>query len=234
MAAVHRMAFYPVLVTQGPWVKWNTLRLPEPDGPREGVVGEGPPLRLLITGDSSAAGVGVSDQSHALSGQLAHRLKSRVRLDWRLVARCGNTTPMALAALHKAPPRPADVAVVGLGVNDLTAGVPLGAWLNRKRAMIDHLRQVQGVRRIYYSGLPPMWQFPRLPNPLRWTLGHQAERYDRALRALIAQISDVTWITLDMTLDHTNMAEDGYHPAAPVYAAWADAIVTQMKADGTL
>ncbi len=67
LAALHRLAFYPVLVTQGPFIKLRTERLEEPKGAREGVVGQGPDLRLLIIGDSSAAGVGVTSQSQALS-----------------------------------------------------------------------------------------------------------------------------------------------------------------------
>ncbi|MDA9318629.1 SGNH/GDSL hydrolase family protein, partial [Octadecabacter sp.] len=56
-------AFYPVLVTQGPFIKFRTPRLQEPKGARMGVIGQGPDLRLLIVGDSSAAGGGVATQS---------------------------------------------------------------------------------------------------------------------------------------------------------------------------
>lgn len=229
-AVAHRLAFYPVLVTQGPWVKWNTVRLQEPKGPRDGVAGQGPDLRLLITGDSSAAGVGVSTQSQALSGQLVDRLSKHFRVDWQLIARCGNTTPMTLQRLRAAAPRRADVAVVGLGVNDITHGTPLRVWMRQKEQMLDYLTGQLGVRHVYYSGLPPMFQFPRLPNPLRWTLGHQAQRFDAALRQMLAERSDATWITLDLELGPENMAEDGYHPGPAVYAAWADAVTARVLA----
>lgn len=230
-AALHRLAFYPVLVTQGPFIKFRTPRLQEPKGPREGVTGQGPDLRLLILGDSSAAGVGVPSQSQALAGRLAFGLEPYVRLDWRLVARCGDTTPMALRRVKAAQPRRADVAVVALGVNDIMRGTRLQRWLEQTEALVDHMTGHMGVGHVYLSGLPAVSQFPRLPNPLRWTMGHQAERYDRGLRGFVDSRDDVTLIPADMALDASVMAEDGFHPGPKVYATWADMIVTQVRAD---
>ncbi|PVA06694.1 SGNH/GDSL hydrolase family protein [Thalassorhabdomicrobium marinisediminis] len=231
---LHKMCFYPVLLTQGPWIKARTPRLPEPEGVREGVLGEGPDLRVLIAGDSSAAGVGVDTQDDALSGQLTRRLARRARVDWQLVAKCGNTTPTALRQLQKAQPRPVDVAVVGLGVNDITSGATVSQWLRRTDALIDHLRGDLGAQQVYLAGIPPLWQFPVLQNPLRWTLGHQAERFDRALRQHLAARGDATWITLDMGLSEDNMAPDGFHPGPVVYAEWARAVADRIFVDRKL
>lgn len=231
VAAIHQIAFYPVLFTQGPYIKWRTVKLPEPLGPRAGRLGKGRDLRMLICGDSSAAGVGVRHQSQALSGHLARRLARHVCLDWQVIAKCGNTTPMALNQLRRARPQGADVAVIGLGVNDITSGTPLNRWQEQVADLLDHLTSDLGVSHIYYSGIPPLAQFPALANPLRWTLAHQAERFDKALRQLLGERDNTSWITLDMSLNASNMAEDGFHPAEPVFAAWADAIVTHMKAD---
>ena len=231
MAALHRLAFYPVLVTQGPFIKFRTERLQEPKGAREGVIGQGPDLRLLIVGDSSAAGVGVSTQSQALSGRLAYGLSPYAQLEWQLVARCGDTTPMSLHRVKAAQPRRADVAIVALGVNDIMRGTRLSRWLEQTDALIDHLVTTVGVGHVYVSGLPAVSQFPRLPNPLRWTMGHQAERFDRGLRDLVAQRADTTLIPADMALNVDNMARDGFHPGPKVYAFWADLIVAQIRKD---
>ncbi|EEX09439.1 hypothetical protein SL1157_1477 [Ruegeria lacuscaerulensis ITI-1157] len=53
-----RLPLLPLLAAQALMVRQRALRLPEPSGPREGRQGRGPRLRLLIVGDSSAAGVG--------------------------------------------------------------------------------------------------------------------------------------------------------------------------------
>ena len=50
----------PLIVPQGLWVRATIPLLQEPPGERQGTSGDGPPLRLLILGDSAAAGVGTS------------------------------------------------------------------------------------------------------------------------------------------------------------------------------
>jgi hypothetical protein len=52
----------PVIILQGLWVRKKIPRVQEPSGARKGRSGKGKPLRILIAGDFSAAGVGVSRQ----------------------------------------------------------------------------------------------------------------------------------------------------------------------------
>ena len=68
----------PLLLWQGRRVRRDTPKLPEAEGPRDGIAGAdrpGRPLRLLIVGDSSAAGVGASVQDEALAGRLVGRVE---------------------------------------------------------------------------------------------------------------------------------------------------------------
>lgn len=48
-------ALAPVLIGQGRYVRRVTPSLQEPEGERQGSLGEGPELRVLILGDSAAA-----------------------------------------------------------------------------------------------------------------------------------------------------------------------------------
>ena len=228
---LHRIAFLPVLYVQGLFVRWNTVKLHEPAGPREGVIGDGPDLRVLILGDSSAAGVGTQDQSQALSGQMAAILKHHVRLDWQLVARSGDTTPMALDHVKEAAPRPVDLVVVGLGVNDILHGTHQAAWLRQTQDLIDHLTGPYGATHVYLSGIPPVIQFPRLPQPLRWVLGHRAAQFDRALRVYVKDMPHVSMIAADMPMEGDVMSEDGFHPGPIVFTAWANSVTRRVKAD---
>ena len=76
-----RIACAPLLITQALRVRRSAQSLPEPPGPRSGMLGSGPPLRLAIIGDSSAAGVGAASQKEALGGQLSGALAQQVTLD---------------------------------------------------------------------------------------------------------------------------------------------------------
>ncbi|MDX8351515.1 SGNH/GDSL hydrolase family protein [Cognatiyoonia sp. IB215182] len=218
----------PVLLLQAIYLRMTVLRLPEPEGPRAGRTGQGPVLRLAILGDSSAAGVGVADQKDALLGQVIHRLLSRFTVDYRLLAATGSRTGDVLGWLQDMSEFDADVVVVALGVNDVTKGVSLRRWLRQQSALLDRLVHDFGVKYVIVSGLPPMHDFPLLPQPLRWVLGRQAARFDKALHAMVAGRPDATSITIDMRLDRDNMSEDGFHPGPLVYAAWADAVVAQV------
>lgn len=227
---VTRLALSPVLLGQAVAVRRRALRLSEPEGPRAGVCGEGPDLRLLIAGDSSAAGVGVAHQDQALAGQLVAALASDFAVHWQLHATTGHTTAQTLARLRDLPRQPFDIAVTALGVNDVTRQVPLARWVQRQTALATLLRDRFGVRGHWRSGLPPMDAFPLLPRPLRDVLGAQARAYDAWL-ARTAQ-GHLHHLPFDRArLDVALMAEDGFHPGAPIYAAWAQELATGIRAE---
>ena len=213
-----------LLLAQAVYLRWTVLRLPEPRGSRNGVAGHGPLLRVLILGDSSAAGVGVDHQDEALLGQLTDRLSSYATVDYKLLAVTGARTGDVLGWVDQLPSVPFDVVVVALGVNDVTKGVSLRKWLRQTASLLDRLVTDFDARYVFVSGLPPMRDFPLLPQPLRWVLGRQADRFDRALHAMVETRDDATRITIDMRLNEGNMSADGFHPGADVYAAWADEV----------
>jgi lysophospholipase L1-like esterase len=208
---------------QGRWVRRVTPVLPEAPGPREGRAGEGPPLRLLILGDSAAAGVGAPAQAEALAGQLASRLAPRFDLRWTLVARTGDTTRDALQTLATMPGERFDVVVTSLGVNDVTSGRSPTRWMADQARLVEVLRQHFGARQILLSALPPMHRFPALPQPLRAYLGAQARRYNVALQAFAATRTKAApgyrWIWIGDAGAHG--VKTGFIPVHQVYAAWA-------------
>src|SRR5262245_20565336 len=130
-----RIAFGPVLLVQANRLRRTALQLPEPGGPRRGQAGRGPcALRLLVAGDSSAAGVGAATQRHALAWPLSERLADRLggAVRWQLIAESGLTSEGLRQRLIDEPPEPADVAVVVVGVNDITKDASL-AYAMRQR-----------------------------------------------------------------------------------------------------
>jgi lysophospholipase L1-like esterase len=221
----------PVLLGQAVFVRKRYIALPEPTGDRAGTIGQGPPLRLLILGDSSAAGVGVQRQEQALLGQLTAHLAPYTTVEYSLIAVTGAKTSDVLGWLDTLTEGQYDVVVTALGVNDVTKGVSLRRWLHQQTALFDQLSTRFGARRIVVSGLPPMGQFPLLPHPLRWVLGRQAARFDRHLHTLVASRPECSAARIDLGLDETNMSEDGFHPGPVVYAVWAKEIAQIILTD---
>lgn len=222
-----RILAAPVLLAQALRLRRTALILPEPKGARTGQIGSGPPLRLLILGDSSAAGVGVDHQDDALCGHLTRALSQDTCVDWQLLARTGATSAQALEMLDQAGP--VDVAVIALGVNDVTRFRPTHRWLADQNALLQRLRDQHGARLIYVTPIPPMGDFPLLPNPLRWILGRHAARLQSARTTLIAQYPECQPLSFDLPMDPTLMAQDGFHPGAQAYRIWGETTAQAIR-----
>lgn len=232
-----RLLLWPLLYSQANHVRATTLSLPEPRGPRAGIVGRGPRLRLLVIGDSSAAGVGVNHQRDALAAPLAQQLArhGNVRVEWELLAATGLTSEAMLSRLKRAGPLRADVAVVIAGVNDITNEVPVAHALRLRGRIAIWLAAHAGVRAVYFPALPEMDLFPSLPEPLAWWAGQMSRRNNRA-QARWAQRwpcarPHVAHVPMDGAMVPTLMAHDGFHPAAELYAIVAGRIAEFIVAD---
>lgn len=204
----------------------TALRLPEAAGERRV---DGGALRLLIVGDSSAAGVGARHQGEALAGQLAGVLAARLGqpVGWQLVAASGHRSEQALAQLRATDLAPADVLVTALGVNDVVEQVAPQRALAALDGIHAHAVERAGVRLALHCGAPPMQAFPLLPQPLRWFFGRQAARFNKALALSVAHQEGRRVVLLPEALQRDAsmlMAEDGFHPDPRGYALWAEAL----------
>ena len=237
MSLTVKLLLSPLLVAQAVGTRVRLPRLPEAEGQRHGVVeapegvpNNAPTLRLLIAGDSSAAGVGVVTQREALAGQLTHALAAQcgARVDWRLVAKSGLTTAQTLHLLQREPHGGADVAVIVSGVNDVVDQVPSHHAVRARESLANWLRNGAGVQHVVFAPLPPIHHFPGLPQPLRWVAGSDAKRHNGALARWVATRDDVSQVDMEMPLNPGVMARDGFHPGEPVYRYCAQSIAAHI------
>jgi lysophospholipase L1-like esterase len=237
MSLTAKVLLTPLLVAQALRTRTRMPRLPEAEGDRHGVVGEGPVLKLLIAGDSSAAGVGVVHQRDALAAPLAAELavRCRAQVHWRLVARSGLNSAQTLQLLQRENQEGAlghfDLALIATGVNDVVDQVPSHRAVAMRESLANWLRNALGVAHVVFMPLPPVRRFPGLPQPLRWVAGTDAERHDRALARWAATRGDFSRLEVELPLDPTGMASDGFHPGAPVYGACARAAAEHVVRD---
>jgi lysophospholipase L1-like esterase len=231
MTLALKLALAPLLVVQAVTTRRRAPVLPEAHGPRDGRLGLGDarPVRLLIAGDSSAAGVGVAHQDQALAGHLTRSLHAATArpVHWRLRARSGLTTRQLHAHLRAQAPDAADVAVVVTGVNDVIAMLSARRALEHRAALADWLLAA-GHAHVAFAALPPLHQFPLLPEPLRRVLGADARAHDDALARWAATRRDVSHVPLPIALDAAMMASDGFHPGEPVYRYCGEAIAAHI------
>ncbi|MGZ8273008.1 MAG: SGNH/GDSL hydrolase family protein, partial [Burkholderiaceae bacterium] len=187
-------------------------------------------LRLLIAGDSSAAGVGVPTQDDALAGHVSRELATLLggAVRWQLVAQTGARSEDVLHLLMHGGLHPADVGIVVVGVNDITKEVPLQQALRKRGDIAALMRTRAAVKHVVFPALPEMEKFPALPQPLAWYAGRHARRNNSAQAAWAAPQAGVTHVAMDGVLDARLMADDGFHPGAGLYARVAQRLALHI------
>lgn len=226
-------AAIPVLVLQGRGVRRTTPRLPEardPAGvawPADAAPGAAP-LRLLVLGESTAAGVGVATHGDGIAGRLGAELAARTgrEVRWRADARTGRTARDVHGSL---PLRPADgdrpdVVLVLVGVNDVLRLTPVRTYARRIGAILAALRGHYGDDTALVLGaVPEMGGFPALPWPLRPLLGLRAKTLDAAAARVATAAPGVVHVPMPRIegAAESVYATDRFHPGAAGYALWA-------------
>ncbi|MCG8633098.1 MAG: SGNH/GDSL hydrolase family protein [Desulfobacterales bacterium] len=225
-----KFSLAPVLVWQGRQVRKRTPVLPEARGPRKGITGGNDRglFRLLVIGDSAAAGVGVDHQENSLMGQILECIPSGIRVSWALWAKSGITTEQMVGLLEETPAVRFDVAVTSLGVNDVKAGVEPDVWLGLQQRLVSLLEKKFGIRHIVLSAVPPMNEFPALPWPLGWYLGRVARKMNQKLDQWTMGKNSLSFIPFDLPIDPVHMAEDGFHPGPVLHGIWARQVADRI------
>lgn len=249
----------PVYFHQGRRIKRDTIRLPEPDGERSGLVSLHPAtddsasdlstLKLMIVGDSAAAGVGSQTQQEALVGKLIPILTQQLSayssfsmLDWSLQATTGHTSFDILRRLYvlPAPNKPVDVMLLSVGVNDTTSNVAIDKWKQQIEDIIAIAQRKFGVKELMFLSLPPMADMPAIPAPLNNFVGAKASLLDQILQQVCATHDGVNYMATDfarMIQEHSNgapidiavmFASDGFHPSSLMYGYWAQQVAERM------
>lgn len=210
----------------------DTLRLPGAQGAAAGLTAAPagsrraaePPVRLVVLGDSSAAGVGAPTHEAALTGQTAAALADRTgrSVRWLAVGESGATARRVQNALvPRLPTVSADLVVLAFGVNDVIRRTRPAVFAHALRSLIGAAREQIGPAPVFVSAMPPVGRFPALPQPLRGVLGAYARQLDRAARRAAARLPAVAHVPLRFNGSADDfMAADGFHASSHGYATW--------------
>lgn len=229
----------PVVLAQGRAVRRSTPLLPEANGPATVHVGAGDaPVRLLVLGDSTVAGIGVATHAEGLTGGLARELAGRVDrpVAATAIGRGGATTRDLvtdfLAAADAAGPW--DAVFVSIGANDALAARSRRAFVRDLATVLDRLEAGSPDAVLLVSSLPGFRFFDLLPQPLRWNLDLHARSLEAAARDALAARGH-GWMTPPAT-GYTDdfFAEDRFHPGIVGYAQWSAWIAEAADAAGEL
>lgn len=209
-----------------------------PDLPAEQGPTSGPLLRMVVLGDSIAAGIGADDAGRSLAGRLVHTLADDgFRVQARSVAvpnsRTVDTKIQASRALITSETDPYDLAVVAVGAMDVCA------WSSADEVERATFRAVgalvnRGVR-VVLATTPDLGSVPCVGQPLRslWRLRSRKVAAAQVAGAQQggAEVVDLVAATgTSFATDRGLYSADGFHPSADGYRILADAVTPAVRA----
>ncbi|GAB3604724.1 SGNH/GDSL hydrolase family protein [Conyzicola nivalis] len=233
----------PVLLVQGRRLRRDTPRLADAASPWSGSL-DAPtsrsgdaPLRLLVLGDSTAAGVGVDSQHEALPGNLARSLSLHYGrgVQWTAVGKNGATAKDLLSDyIDAATADSYDVVFLTIGANDALGVRSRAAFGRDIRSLLARLRAANPEATILMSSLPAFFRFVLLPNPLRFNLYLHSRSLEAEARAIVAATPGAFMSPPPPPYTEGFFASDLFHPSAIGYRDWADFAVGDAVARGQL
>jgi lysophospholipase L1-like esterase len=192
-----------------------------------------PPLRFVVLGDSTGAGVGASTRADTYPWRLARALGERDRrVELSVFAVSGARVHDVLEeqvprALEVRP----DLVLVAIGGNDATHATGLGG-LRRDMDLVIERLTVAGAA-VVVSG-PGDMGCPNFLPPLRQIVAWRGRRVE-AVIAESANAHGVPLVPLRARTAHLFAAdpdryfsEDLFHPGSEGYAAWAEAFLPEV------
>ena len=237
----------PVLFAQGRRLKRDTPRLPDAATPWNGVTPGPDPLRLLVLGDSTAAGVGAATQHEALPGHLGRELAALTGrgVSWRAIGENGadarefierylDEACAAFADEGDQNSGSADIVFLSIGANDALGLRSRGAFARDIRTILGRLRAASPEADILVSSLPAFFRFELLPQPLKGNLYLHSRSLEDAARAVIAQTAGVHMSSPPPPYTAGFFASDLFHPSEQGYRDWARFAIADAVSSGAL
>jgi len=240
----------PVLLPQGRRLRRETPRLPDAPLPWSGSVegsleasvegsvegsanggrasdngGASRPLRLLVIGDSTAAGVGVDHADLGLGGRLAEAVAARTgrSVEWVAAGRNGATArDLRRRFLKPSLAHPTDLVFLTVGANDALAMRSARAFRRDICWIIERTFEAYPHAALLMSSLPAFFRFQLLPDPLKRSLYRHSQALEREARALVAAQPRAHMSPPPPPYTEGFFAVDDFHPSAIGYKDWAD------------
>lgn len=237
-----------IAATQGIWLRATVKPAPPAVGPDHGTVVGGPPadgppadgsaaggsagtLRVVVLGDSTAAGCGVATHEDGFAGCLARDLAARTGrpVAWRAVGQFGAT---GTRIRHQLLPRVGpgqDLVVLLAGANDVLARRKPDIWRENLAQILDTL--ADRTRHAAVVGIPPFALFPSIPATLGRYLTESAHALDEVSRQLCTGRLGARWVAATDEPGPDFFATDRFHPSGAGYRLWAESVAGHFTSE---
>lgn len=205
----------------------------------DGVYGRrypGDPVKLVIVGDSSAAGLGVARARQTPGALIATGLSRRLERPVRLhnLAVVGCTSARLGYQIEEALELRPDITLILIGANDVTHRAGQAAAV---RYLADAVRRLRAVEsRVVVGTCPDLGAVQPIRPPLRWLVRGWSRQLAAAQTVAVVELGGWT-VSLGSLLGpafaaqpHRMFALDRYHPSAEGYALAASVLLPTVVA----
>ncbi|HEY0428697.1 MAG TPA: SGNH/GDSL hydrolase family protein [Pyrinomonadaceae bacterium] len=228
LSGILLLPFAPFLYMQGQYVRRKIGRLPDAQGEAAGKIGEREPFaRLLVIGESTAAGVGARTHETALAGQFARFLSAKIEksVDWHVIGRSGITVKETIYELvPKIPAENYDYVLVALCGNEVLKLRSPRTFRRDMKKLLGILREKNPDATFFITNAPAVRLSPVLPHPIKFILGHLSALHDANAREFTTEFENVFYFHQPTEVPEDFFA-DGIHPSEKGYTVWSKRMI---------
>lgn len=189
------------------------------------------PLRVVVLGDSTTTGPGLSSADQIWLRQALTELHLDRPIELISLAVGGSRVEDVYRRLPEALDTCADIAIVAVGSNDALHGTPQRRFSERLDQVVTTL--CAAVPTVAVSNIGDLGNIARIPPPLRTILRVRSRIICRAIERVTSVHESV--VLLDVTpsnlhfRDKALFVEDLFHPNAQGHSIWADAALPGLR-----
>ena len=228
LGAILLLPFAPFLYLLGQLTRRKIGRLPDAEGEKTGKFTNGEQsAKLLVLGESTAAGVGARTHENALAGQFAKFLGEKIgaSIEWQVVGRSGITIKETIAELvPQIPAEKFDYIMLALCGNEVLSLHSPRVFRRDMRKLIEILKRKNADTTFFMTNAPAIRLSPVLPFPLKFILGQLSALHDANAREFTAEMSKVFYFHQPSSVPADFFA-DGIHPSEKGYTAWSKRMI---------
>ena len=223
------LPFAPFLYLQGQYVRRKIGRLPDAGGETKGKSGAGGEnsVKLLVLGESTAAGMGARTHETALGGQFARFLSAKIgkSVEWHVVGRSGITVKETIHELvPKIPDEKFDYVMLALCGNEVLKLRSPRTFRRDMKKLLAILQEKNADAIVFLTNAPAVRLSPVLPFTIKFVLGHLSALHDANAREFTAEMQRVFYFHQPTSVPEDFWA-DGIHPSEKGYAAWSKRMI---------